>query len=291
MKIPSPRRIGCGFTTNTKTRKRLRWNGPADMTDQLQHTNPAGCVETTLPAGFIAVCLLAFGAAVSATAYFCRSMCCETQMPGGWTMSTMWMRMPGQTWFASTASFLLMWLAMMVAMMMPSALPTFLKTNRRWVSLSGMAFGYFAMWLAAGVGLYALGVPFAAVAMRSESFSRAVPWLLSAALIAAGAIQFTRWKMTHLLRCRSPFGCAISCPRQETGFQLGCKQGAACCLCCAAPMTIQLALGIMNPLVMIVVAIVIAAEKLLPQPAIVARLVGLSAVLAGVASLLFLRPG
>ena len=77
---------------------------------------------------------------------------------------------------------------------------------------------------------------------------RTVPLLAGASLIAAGAIQFTRWKMTHLLRCRSPFGCAVSCPQHETSFRLGCKQGAVCCICCAAPMTIQLALGIMNPL-------------------------------------------
>jgi predicted metal-binding membrane protein len=125
-------------------------------------------------------------------------------------------------------------------------------------------------------------VAFAAVAIRSELFSRAVPLLAGASLIAAGAIQFTRWKMTHLLRCRSPLECAISCPQHETSFRLGCKQGVACCACCAAPMTIQLVLGSMNPLVMIAVAIVIAAEKLLPQPAIVARLVGLSAIVAGI---------
>jgi predicted metal-binding membrane protein len=238
--------------------------------------------ERRAPVEFIAVCVLVFVASVSATAYFCHLMCCEMEMPGGWTMSTMWMRMPGQTWFASAVSFLLMWLAMMVAMMMPSALPTFLKTKHQWTSLCSMASGYFATWLAAGVGIYALGVAFAAVAMRSELFSRAVPLLLGASLIGAGVIQFTRWKMTHLLRCRSPFGCAISCPQHETSFRLGCRQGAACCLCCAAPMTIQLALGIMNPLVMIIVAIVIAAEKLLPRPAIGARLVGISAIIAGV---------
>jgi uncharacterized membrane protein len=49
-------------------------------------------------------------------------------------------------------------------------------------------------------------------------------------------------------------------------------------------MTIQLVLGIMNPVVMIVVAMVIAAEKFLPRPAIVARFVGISAIIAGVAS-------
>src|SRR6266545_7456633 len=67
-------------------------------------------------------CGVAFVASVTATVYFCRSMCCEMEMPGGWTMSMMWMRMPGQTWFASALSFLFMWLAMMVALMLPSAL-------------------------------------------------------------------------------------------------------------------------------------------------------------------------
>src|SRR5437867_3315884 len=134
---------------------------------------------------------------------------------------------------------------------------------------------------------------FATVATRSELFSRAVPLLSGALLIAAGAIQFTRWKMTHLLRCRSPSGCAISCSQHERSFRLGCKQGAACCACCAAPMTIQLALGIMNPLAMIAIAMVIAVEKLLPRPAIVTRLVGISAIMAGIASfcVALLRPG
>jgi predicted metal-binding membrane protein len=190
----------------------------------------------------------------------------------------------------SAFSFLVMWLAMMVAMMMPSALPVFLKTNRPSASLCSIASGYFAIWLAAGVGIYAFGVAFGAIALQSESLSRAVPFLSGALLIAAGAIQFTTWKMTQLLRCRSPFGCATSCRNDETNFALGCRQGAACCVCCAAPMTIQLVLGIMNPLVMIVVAIVIAAEKLHARPAIVARLAGISAVITGIAlCLVFLR--
>jgi hypothetical protein len=70
------------------------------MVDQLQPKISTWGDETRLPAGFIAVCVLAFVASVSATVYFCRSMCCEMEMPGGWQMSMMWMRMQfscGQT--------------------------------------------------------------------------------------------------------------------------------------------------------------------------------------------------
>jgi len=239
--------------------------------------------KAKLPAEFIALAALAFIISVAATIYFCRTMGGGMDMPGGWTMSMMWMRMHGQTWFASAMTFLLMWLAMMVAMMMPSALQTFLNAKRAPASLPAMAAGYFAVWLAVGAGIYVPGVVFAAAAMRWDSLSRVVPALSGAALIAAGAVQFTRWKMTHLLRCRSPLGCAVSCPQHAAGFRLGCQQGAACCLCCAAPMLILIVLGMMNPLVMIVVAMSIAAEKLLPRPAIVARLVGGSAILAGIA--------
>jgi predicted metal-binding membrane protein len=207
-------------------------------------------------------------------------------MSGGWSMCMMWMRMPGQTGFESAINFQLMWLAMMVAMMLPSALPTFLKTKRAPASLSVMVAGYFAVWAIAGVGIYALGVVFAAAATRWENFSHAVPVLAGASLIAAGAFQFTPWKMTGLLGCRSSSGCVRFCPERETNFRLGCKQGAACCLCCSAPMVIMILLGMMNPFVMVGITIVIAAEKLLPRPEIIARLVGGAAIAAGSWSIL-----
>jgi predicted metal-binding membrane protein len=44
---------------------------------------------------------------------------------------------------------------------------------------------------------------------------------------------------------------------------------------------IMLTLGMMNPLVMVAIALVIAAEKLLPRPELIARLLGVAAIVAG----------
>src|ERR1017187_772778 len=92
--------------------------------------SPIGGAGAALPAKLIVVCAIAFVASVAATVYFCRSMSGGMDMPGGWTMSMMWMRMPGQSWAAAAAMFLLMWLTMMVAMMLPSALPMLLNFRR-----------------------------------------------------------------------------------------------------------------------------------------------------------------
>ena len=155
---------------------------------------------TRLSAEFITVSIVAFVAGVLVTVYFNGSMGDEMNMPGGWKMSMMWMRMPGQTWFLAALSFSVMWLAMMVAMMMPSAMLTFLKTRRRWRSLSYMASGYFIIWLIAGIGVFILGAAFNNATMHSIFLSRATPLFSGALLMAAGAFQFTRWKLKHLSR-------------------------------------------------------------------------------------------
>src|ERR1700729_2602719 len=74
---------------------------------------------------FIGVSALLFAASAAVTIVACASMSAmgEMTMPGGWTMSMAWMRMPGETWVGTAASFVGMWVAMMVAMMLPSLLP------------------------------------------------------------------------------------------------------------------------------------------------------------------------
>jgi predicted metal-binding membrane protein len=74
---------------------------------------------------FVGVSALLFALSVAVTLMWCVSMSAmeEMPMPGGWTMSMAWMRMPGQTWPGVAASFLGMWVVMMVAMMLPSLVP------------------------------------------------------------------------------------------------------------------------------------------------------------------------
>src|SRR5690349_14591995 len=74
---------------------------------------------------FFGVSALLFAASAAATIAWCASMSSmgDMPMPGGWTMSMAWMRMPGQTWTGAAASFLGMWIVMMVAMMLPSLVP------------------------------------------------------------------------------------------------------------------------------------------------------------------------
>jgi predicted metal-binding membrane protein len=217
------------------------------------------------------------------------------EMPGGWTMSMMWMRMPGQTWAMSGATFLLMWLAMMVAMMLPSAMPM-LNSYRRWLAGDGangismlvVAGGYFGVWMAIGFVTYIASVSWAYATMHWGGLSHLVPFLTGAILVLSGAIQFSRWKLAALKRCRDPLACAVAqTPSgRESAWRYGVKQGASCAVCCAGPMLALLVLGAMDLTIMALIALVITLEKLAPNPELIARISGSMALLFGVGMML-----
>ncbi len=259
--------------------------------DHIQHGGSAGRVDATLPVGFVAVCVLAFGASVSATAYFSRSTCCKMEMPGGWTMSMAWMRVPGQTWLGAAASFLGMWVVMMVAMMLPSLVPM-LGRYRRAVGGTGetrlgrltalVGVGYFFVWTVFGMAGFQLGVALAAVEMQQPALARAVPIALGVVVLIAGALQFTAWKAHHLACCREAPGRGSTLPADAgTAWRHGVRLGLHCSCCCANLMTILLAIGVMDLRAMAVVAAVITVERLAPAGERVARALGAVVVGAG----------
>src|SRR4030095_9389007 len=88
-------------------------------------------------AALVGVSALLFAGSTTLTVVWCASMSSMgMEMPGGWTMSMAWMRMPGQTWPGAVASFLALWVVMMAAMMLPSLIPM-LRQYREAVGRTG----------------------------------------------------------------------------------------------------------------------------------------------------------
>jgi len=225
---------------------------------------------------FLCVSALFFAASVAATVYFCRSMAGGMDMPGGWTMSMAWMRMPGQSWPAAAAMFMSMWLAMMVAMMLPAVAPMLSRADRPlWVACA-----YFLVWTAVGVPIFAIGILLAHAAMRWESFSRFIPPLAGISLLIAGAFQFTRWKISRLSHCCNPLNCGASPAKgtRQAAIQQGIRFGRSCVICCSGFMVGLLVLGMMNLYVIATMTMMIALERLSPRHEMVARVFGIGLI-------------
>jgi len=234
-----------------------------------------------------------FATAVLLTWYFVITMSGGMEMPGNWTMSMMWMVMPGTTWVTSAITFLFMWEAMMIAMMLPSALPMFLLYRRSSKfrkhknvgrALWYLGSAYFLIWLGFGFVAYILGRAIAFTAMQYSVISIALPTLGGIALIVAGVYQLTPWKSACLKHCRDPL--TLLADYQDgnpiNAGRLGLHHGLFCAGCCWALMVIQLVLGVMNIGLMILVASIIAFEKLLIPGLLIARFTGVAAIFAGV---------
>jgi len=245
--------------------------------------------------GVWAAGIAVFAATVAGVWYSCRLMPDDhpMHMPGGWTMSCMWMDMPGKR-VAMAAMFLGMWTTMMIAMMLPSSLPILLIYRRAVMfrrdlhanqSTALLAAGYFAVWTLFGAIAYAIGLLAADATMKWDSLSRAVPILSGITLIVCGIYQFTGWKTACLKHCRDPL--LLIAGHLQGGrlgaIRLGLCHGAACAVCCASLMVMELILGIMNIPLMVAVALVIAMEKLLPWGNWVARVVGVAGIVGGIA--------
>jgi predicted metal-binding membrane protein len=242
---------------------------------------------------------LIFIASAAITIVGCASMSTMggMSMPGGWTMSMAWMRMPGQTWAGAAVSFLGMWIVMMVAMMLPALLPM-LRRYREAVSAVGetrlgrltalVGLGYFFVWTLAGLVAFPLGVALAAIEMRVPSLARAVPLMVGMVIMVAGVLQFSAWKAHHLACCRGEHACSRRLPADaRTAWRHGLRLGLHCSYCCAGLTMTLLALGVMDLRAMAVVTAAISAERLASGAERVARFIG--AVLIAMALLLMVR--
>lgn len=262
-----------------------------DMIDAASLARTA-CNESSERA-FLAMSLAVFVASAAATIAWCGSMATmgDMPMPGGWTMSMVWMRMPGQTWTGAALSFLGMWAVMMLAMMLPSLVPMLSRyrqavSRRREPRLGRfttlVALGYFVVWILFGLAIFPLGVALASVEMQEPALARAVPIASGLVLWVAGALQFTAWKSRHLAGCRGATTCGHTLGSGAgAAWQHGLRLGLQCSLCCGNLMLITLVAGVMDLRVMALVTAAITIERLAPAAERVAHAIGAGVIVAG----------
>lgn len=236
------------------------------------------------------VCVLLFGATAAITVRACVAMSAmaAAPMPGGWAMSMMWTPMCGQTWAGLAACFAGMWSAMTVAMMLPVLAPALWSYRTALASaaatradrltvLAGL--GYFAVWTACGIAVFALGAALTQTALHYAAFARAVPIAGGIAVVIAGAFQFSAWKARLLACCRALPECRRHAPTNAgAAWRHGLRLGLHCVGCCANLSAILLVVGAMDLRAMALVTIAIVAERLAADGAYAARVVGAAAI-------------
>ena len=186
------------------------------------------------------------------------------------------------------AAWLTGWAIMMAIMMLPSALPMFqlygtvsgrlAEQNQRVIPRSLFASIYLLVWILFGVPVY--------LASPHLPHSRIA---LAALLALAGVYQFTPFKRACLRYCESPLNFLMR--RWRNGYlatsKLAVLHAAYCVGCCWALMVILVAVGAMSVAWVVGIALVVAAEKLLPRNWHSASIVGAVLLLMAAGQLLF----
>ena len=201
----------------------------------------------------------------------------------------------GPSWNLFVA-FLVAWAVMMAAMMFPAAAPMLLlfqtvSAQRRarggaFVPTWVFAAGYLLVWTAVGVVAYGLVQLGSDVASRLNPAERGAwaPVALGASLVLAGVYQFTPLKSVCLRHCQTPFGFVMGHWRDgSTGaLRMGIIHGAYCLGCCWALFAVLVAAGVMSLAWMLLLTLVVFAEKVLPVGRRVSLAVGAAFLVLGV---------
>jgi predicted metal-binding membrane protein len=246
--------------------------------------------------GLTGVAGVLFAASAGATVVWSRSMApMDMTMPGGWTMSMAWMRMPGQTWPGAAASFAAMWAVMMLAMMLPSIAPALgryadalarVSRHRAWALVMVAGAAYFSVWTAAGLAVFPAGAALTAIEMAHPAVARAVPAAGAVVLLIAGARQLTAAKARALACCGAPVADAHPLPADAAAaWRHGVRLGGQCLRCCGNLMIVLLVVGVMDLATMALVTLAMTAERVSPGGERIARVVGVAVIACGIVGL------
>jgi predicted metal-binding membrane protein len=205
-------------------------------------------------------------------------------------MSAMAGVMGGGTMGLGLLAFLPVWTLMMAAMMLPSVAPVAVLygrtvTDNRLVRLAAFAAGYLLVWAAAGVPAFAIAAFLSSLAMEHPLTAR-----LTAAgiFLVLGLYQLSPLKDHCLQHCRSPFSLLFHYASFRGPFRdlrASLHHGLYCVGCCWALMLVLVVAGLMNLVVMVVLAAVILIEKYWSQGETFSRVVAAAALILAVAAI------
>jgi predicted metal-binding membrane protein len=187
------------------------------------------------------------------------------------------------------------WVVMMAAMMFPSIAPMVVmqarieegKRQQGKATEAGttalFVSGYLLTWVAAGLVGYAIIEGGRALDLGFLAWDGGGPYVAGAVIVAAGLYQLTPLKDVCLRRCRSPMMFLLTRwkPGRVGALQMGVEHGGWCVGCCWGLMAALFALGVMSIGWMVLVAALIAAEKLLPWKAVANRSIAVLLVVLG----------
>jgi len=205
--------------------------------------------------------------------------------------------MAGAGWsLGSFMTFVIAWAVMMAAMMFPAAAPMLLLFRRVYsqrraagsgfVSTWVFAAGYLLVWTAAGALTWAFVLLGSELAGRLGVAERAAwaPLALGAVLVLAGLYQLTPLKRVCLNHCRTPLGFVMQ--HWQDGrlgaLRMGIVHGVYCLGCCWALFAVLVAAGVMSLAWMLLLTLVVFAEKVLPAGRRASHLVGAAFLVLGV---------
>jgi predicted metal-binding membrane protein len=211
-----------------------------------------------------------------------------TAMPG--------MAMPGAHGWASldVALLFLMWAVMMVAMMLPSAAPMIflfasLNRSRREraspaVPTAIFAGGYLLVWTGFSAAAALTQAALHQAALLSPSMAVTSPLLNGLLLVVAGIYQWLPLKSACLGHCRSPLHFLGREWREgrRGALVMGIRHGLFCLGCCWALMALLFVAGVMNLAWVAAIAVLVLAEKIVPNGAWIGRAGGALLAAAGV---------
>lgn len=178
----------------------------------------------------------------------------------------------GLGWFA------VVWVTMMAAMMLPSLAPMALayagasrRADASAATAAGAVFagGYLLTWLGAGVLAYAVIQSVGALGFSWLAWDHAGRYLAAGVIVLAALYELTPAKSTCLRQCRNPELLSARWRAGRAGaLRMGLEHGGFCVGASWALMAVLFAVGVMNVAWMIVVAALVALEKLLPWNAV-----------------------